>query len=318
MFNRLFNKEIFQGNLNKKNYFEGWYFKNVSIDKKHIYSFIAGVSSNKEDKHSFVQVINGETGKTYYFRYDLSDFFYDDEVFYVTIGENEFCSDYISVNLKNEEIEIIGNLEYKNIIKLEKKFLQPNIMGPFSFIPNMECNHGIVNVDCDIEGELLINGLKVDFTGGKSYCEKDYGFSFPERWIWLQSNNFEAGNSCLFFSIAKIPVLKWFFDGFISFLYLDDKFYFFTTYNGSKIDFFKVDDDYFNITLKNKKNKVKIIGKLNRSGDLIAPVSGKMNRVIRESVKSFVEYQLFDKKDNLIFNDKSEVTGLELMWNKLS
>ena len=35
---------LFQGNLKKKNYFEGWYYKQVSKDEKEVISFIPGIS----------------------------------------------------------------------------------------------------------------------------------------------------------------------------------------------------------------------------------------------------------------------------------
>ena len=40
MFRRLYNPEIFQGNLRKKQYFEGWYFKQVTQDQAYTFSFI--------------------------------------------------------------------------------------------------------------------------------------------------------------------------------------------------------------------------------------------------------------------------------------
>jgi len=44
---KLYNPIIFQGNLNKKRYFEGWYFKHVSANLDHVYSFIPGVALTK-------------------------------------------------------------------------------------------------------------------------------------------------------------------------------------------------------------------------------------------------------------------------------
>ena len=50
---KLFRPEIFQGNLKKKNYFEGWYFKHVAQNGKHVFSFIPGISLTQNDRHAF-------------------------------------------------------------------------------------------------------------------------------------------------------------------------------------------------------------------------------------------------------------------------
>ncbi len=40
----LWKPEVFQGKGNKKNYFEGWYFKSVSKDENTAYAVITGIS----------------------------------------------------------------------------------------------------------------------------------------------------------------------------------------------------------------------------------------------------------------------------------
>jgi hypothetical protein len=77
MYLRLFNPEVFQGNLRKKHYFEGWYFKHVTQDLSCTFSFIPGVSFVENDSHAFIQIMNGYTGNTNYIRYPLDDFRWD-------------------------------------------------------------------------------------------------------------------------------------------------------------------------------------------------------------------------------------------------
>lgn len=61
MLDKVKNSVLFQGNLAKNNYFEGWYYKHVSADQKTSLSFIPAVSLNTEDKHSFIQYILVQT-----------------------------------------------------------------------------------------------------------------------------------------------------------------------------------------------------------------------------------------------------------------
>jgi len=58
----VYKPEIFQGNLKNKNYFEGWYFKHVSSDLKHVWSFIPGISLTKNDPYSFVPIMECKHG----------------------------------------------------------------------------------------------------------------------------------------------------------------------------------------------------------------------------------------------------------------
>ena len=71
----------FQGKNKRKSkhYFEGWYYKQVSGDKKSTISFIPGVSFNDEDPHAFIQCIykdKNNVHRTYYFKYTLDEFSY--------------------------------------------------------------------------------------------------------------------------------------------------------------------------------------------------------------------------------------------------
>lgn len=61
MLNKIKHPVLFQGNLDKKKYFEGWYYKQVTADQKTSLSFIPAVSLNPEDPHSFVQYILVQT-----------------------------------------------------------------------------------------------------------------------------------------------------------------------------------------------------------------------------------------------------------------
>ncbi len=48
-------------------------------------------------------------------------------------------------------------------------------------------------------------------------------------------------------------------------------------------------------------------------GELRAPVSGNMSRRIKESIDSEVTLSLYDKHNNLIYNDSSKRAGLEVI-----
>ena len=78
-------------------------------------------------------------------------------------------------------------------------------MGPFSYIPFMECNHAILNMKSTANGSITINNHQMQFTHGTSYIEKDWGSTFPKYYIWCQGNNFKNPNASFMVSIADIP-----------------------------------------------------------------------------------------------------------------
>jgi tocopherol cyclase len=310
---RVFNPELFQGNLEKKNYFEGWYFKHVSRDLDHVWSFIPGISLNANDPHCFIQVINGVTGETQYIKYHIDKFRWDNKTLYLRIGDSVFTDKYVDLKIENEILKISGRIDYINSVPYPKTLFSPGIMGWYSFIPFMECKHGVVSVNHRLFGNISINGDPVNFNGGKGYIEKDWGTSFPESWLWIQANNFKDDDCSFTFSVAKIPWLGKFFIGFISFLYVNNRFYLFSTYNNSVITEMKHTESSIDLIMSNHIGVLKVSVKKSTFGELRAPVSGDMSRRIKESIDSEVNLSFFDKHNRLIFMDSSKRAGLELI-----
>jgi len=313
MFLKIYKPETFQGNLKKSNYFEGWYFKHVSGDLEQVWSFIPGVALTRHDPHSFIQVINGITGHTEYIRYPLDQFTWQRNSLWVKIGDSVFTGNYIDLKIESENLNLTGHIVYNNIVKYPRKILSPGIMGWYSFVPAMECKHGIVSVNHDLKGIININGKPVDLDNGKGYIEKDWGTSFPEAWIWIQSNNFSNHDTSFSFSIAKIPWLGRFFIGFISFLYINGRFFLFSTYNKSVITKIVHDNKSIAIEMKGKDAILNVTVVKNSFGELIAPASGDMSRRIKESIDSTVHLTLQDKDGTLIYEDSGKRAGLEII-----
>ena len=313
MYFKVYNPEIFQGSLKKKNYFEGWYFKNVSSDLQHVYSFIPGIALTEKDEHAFIQVINGITGKTDYVTYPLDQFSWEPKKVYLRIGESVFTDNYIDLKIDSGNIKVEGHIDFKNNVKYPKSLFSPGIMGWYSFVPFMECKHGIVSVNHDLTGFINTNSYSVDFSGGKGYIEKDWGTSFPEAWIWIQANNFNNRNSSFTFSVAKIPWRGKFFIGFIAFLYFNGRFIIFSTYNNSSIGYINQSANSIDLKMKNKEMTLKIKAVKSTFGELMAPVSGDMTRRIKESIDSEVTLSLYNRKDEIVYTDSSKRAGLEVI-----
>lgn len=309
----VFKPEVFQGKLTNKRYFEGWYFKHVSKSLDFVYSFIPGVSLNPGNPHAFIQVINGLTGNTQYIEYPLSGFSFNKDRFEIQVGDSVFTTDSVLLNINSPFIKVSGRLSYSGSVKYPTSIFSPGIMGWYSFVPYMECKHAVVSVSHRIDGSLLVDETLIDFSGGKGYIEKDWGKSFPESWIWLQSNNFANSDACIMMSIAKIPWLGSYFTGFLGFLYHKGIFYPFSTYHKSEITELSLADENLTLEFKSKKYTLKINATLKQSGILLAPKAGAMSRRIKESVDSELEVELSDQNGNTIYLDKAYRAGLEVI-----
>ncbi|HUX58153.1 MAG TPA: hypothetical protein VMV77_14340 [Bacteroidales bacterium] len=65
--------------------------------------------------------------------------------------------------------------------------------------------------------------------------------------------------------------------------------------------------------MKNNSAKLKVRASKNTFGELRAPVSGDLSRRIKESIDSEVSLNLYDKHNNLIYNDLGARAGLEII-----
>ncbi len=305
------NPEIFQGEKyldNRKNYFEGWYFKNSS--NKNSISFIPGINIDEKDRKAFIQVIIDK--ESYFVNYDIKDFEFNLNPFYIKIKNNFFSKDGLKVDIKEENLNIYGSLNYYNNKNIKKSFLNPNIMGPFSYIPFMECNHAILSMKNDISGFININGKKLEFNKDFGYIEKDWGTSFPKSYIWCQGNNFNKSNSSFMLSIADIPFKIFNFKGIICDLIIDDEEFKFTTYNNTKLVKCIIDNNNFDITLNKEQYILNIKSKYSSGAKLSAPVKGKMDKDIFESISSLISVTL-KENDKIIFSDTSKNCGVEIV-----
>ena len=314
------NSSMFQGNKKTKKYFEGWYFKMVSHDEMSILSVIPGISISEDgsSKHAFIQLIDGKTAKTKYINYPIEEFYYSKDDFLIQIGNNIFSKDSLVLDIQKDSVSINGTVYMKNIVELitEKSKKRQKIMGWHDKVPFMQCYHGLVSLNHDLEGEIMVNNISYAFNSGKGYIEKDWGKSMPSSWIWIQSNSFKNSNSSFMVSIAKIPWMGFSFTGFLGFYYVNGEIVRFGTYSNAKLKIIKIEEDNLkiNIHLKNEIIEINTIKK--NSGVLKAPVKGSMERRISESIDAKLHLAISREKSNSKFKDVSYVTGLETVGDK--
>lgn len=305
---KIWNPEIFQGHGKSSNYFEGWYFKIIDPTEKHRFAIIPGISFPKEgEPHAFIQVMNATACTSEYHRFPVSDFHASRENFSVTIGNNTFRENYLSVNLP----EIQGELHFDDLVRWESPWYAPGIMGPFSFLPFMECYHGIVSLHHSISGTLRYNHEPMNFNQGTGYIEKDWGRSFPSSWIWMQSNHFDQPEMSLTASVAKIPYMGISFIGFIVGFWWKKKLYKFTTYTGAKLEHVTLSKENIHYTISDKYHRLEIMGHRTEGAELISPVNGKMEGKLNESIIAHAQVTFSEVGGKVLYKGEAINMGLE-------
>lgn len=306
----IFQPDRFQGRTKNKKYFEGWYYKIVNEDESKAFAFIPGVAMDKSgNRQAFIQVLDGKKRTAEYHKFNYNEFSSEKKTFEISIGENHFSNQYIELNLAR----ITGKLQFYSQVPWPNSWYSPGIMGPYTFVPFMECYHGILSMNHSIKGELMINGEKIDFTNGRGYMEKDWGKSFPSAYFWMQSNHFSSTEISIKASVANIPWLGSSFVGFIAGIWIKNKLYQFTTYNGSKLTKSFANKDIVALTFENKNYLLDILAHREKATELTSPILGFMDGRIEESMTSEIDIILYDKKmKTAILKDTGRNSGLEV------
>lgn len=255
-------------------YFCGWYFRCQSDHQT--LAIIA--SYHKTRGSSFCEIQFVTDSGAFHVPFPYSDFEKSHQS--VRIGNNCFSSDGIKLDIQRSDLCVKGNLWFGPFLKI-----QYDIMGPFKFLPLMQCRHSVYSMRHTMNGEIAINGETYSFQDAVGYIEGDRGHSFPRRYLWTQCS-FPDG--ALMLSIADIPFGALHYTGVIGIVYLNGKEYRIATYLGAKA--VKITPDEIIV----RQGDYTLIAKpTDISGYLLhAPLSGAMKRTIHEHPSCRVLYCL--------------------------
>lgn len=304
----LWQPEMYHGWGRTHNYFEGWYFKLVDPSGQHVFAVIPGVSYGQDGQaHAFIQVLDGVQCKAHYERFPVEVFQPSPQGFEVHMGNNFFSGERLQLDLP----QLKGSLVLTQPHPWPKMLGAPGIMGWFSFIPFMECYHGVVSMHHQLKGELEVNGQRVDFTGGIGYIEKDWGRSFPRAWIWMQSNHFNSPDPmCLMASVAHIPWLGSHFVGYIVGFLWEGQLYRFATYTGAKMQV-DLGEREVKLAFFDRKNRLEITAYPAPGAQLVSPISGEMTGKVNESMQAVLAVSFYER-GKLRYTGEGKNAGLEL------
>ena len=168
-------------------------------------------------------------------------------------------------------------------------------MGPFRFFAGMQCSHGVISMGHSLRGTLELNGERLDFSNGIGYIETDRGRSFPSAYLWTQCVWGGAERGSLMLAVATVPLPVAGFTGCIGSILYGGREYRLATYRGARIEAWSSSGAV--IRQGTYRLDVQLLNE--RRQALRAPVEGRMERTIHESLCAEVRYRFWHGKDLL-------------------
>jgi hypothetical protein len=283
-------------------YFEGWYFKQQAAHGT-VALIPAMHADGQGNRSASIQIVTEDT--TYCAYVPWESFYADRSRMRITLGKCRFCAEGIKLDIRNDDLTVQGSMTFGPLSPIRY-----DIMGPFRYVPFMECIHSVFSMAHSVDGSVTVNGKEYIFDKDLGYIEGDRGRSFPKRYSWTQYIWREESFCSLMLSVADIPFLGMHFSGVIGIVFLNGKEFRLATYLGAKVS-------------HNGKGEVMV-----RQGEytllakrldglslqLRAPVLGSMTRLIREAPSSRVYYR-FSKNENILLEKIADHAGFEYEYD---
>ncbi len=279
----------------QKDYFKGWYFK-CSNDTQTI-AFIPAFHRTEHRETASLQIITDDAA----FNLPFDSLEFREKPLSVHIGDNMFSEKGIWLNIRTDKLTAHGTLRFGKLSPLRY-----DIMGPFQFVPFMQCRHNVLSMRHRVDGRLTINGKEMRFQDGMGYIEGDCGSSFPKRYIWTQCS---FPNGSLMLSVADIPLYGLHFTGIIGVVMLNGKEYRIATYLGARVQ--HIGRNTVTVRQGDYMLTAKLLAK--NTHPLLAPDHGNMSRTIHESASCKACYR-FSHKDETLCEFTSDRASFEFEY----
>lgn len=280
-------------------YFEGWYFKHQASAGRALALIPAMHIDSAGRRSASLQVI--AEGQSWWLEYPDSEFHAAEKGLQIQLGQSFFSRAGIQLDIDQEGLSLHGALRYGPFTSLRS-----DIMGPFRFLPGMECSHRVFSMGHALEGSLTLNGERLDFSGGLGYIETDRGRSFPGAYLWTQCVWPGPQGGSLMLSIAQIPLPAGHFTGCICAVITQGREYRLATYRGVRVR------QWSDTGAVIRQGKYRLTAELleGQGCPLRAPSSGRMDRSIRESLRARMRYR-FWSGETLLFSHTDDNASFE-------
>lgn len=300
--------EAFHGAAGQRPFFEGWYVKLVDAEGKRSLSIIPGLfrGEDPDSAHAFVMVVRPDRPWVDYLSFSPQELYGAPDRFELDIEDGRFSSEGVSTPWPELQADLrFGTLEPWPVTRSS-----PGVMGWYAWVPIMQCYHGIVSLDHELSGTVTLRDQVIDFTGGRGYIEKDWGRSFPQRWVWMQSNHFATEGTCLTISIADVPWFGGAFPGFLVGFWHEGQLRRFTTYTGAKTTLVARTEDGVRFVVEDDTHRLEAHARGGRPVAIHMPSEHSMRGVVQEHLGGTLEARLETLDGTRVF----EGVGYQAAW----
>lgn len=275
-----------------KGSFYGWYLKCQS-DAQTL-AVIPAVHGTGKERSCSIQFITDDCAQTTTFSAET----FRRTGSTLSIGRNQFGEDGIRLAVNTPKLVVHGKLEFGPLSPLKY-----DVMGPFSWIPFLECRHRVWSMRHTVHGEVQINDKNYLFQNAWGYWEGDQGRSFPKNYAWTQCF-FPEGS--LMLSVADIPLAGFHFTGVIGVILWKGQEYRLATYLGARV--LRIQDGILRVVQGNMVLEARLLEK--NGSPLLAPAQGNMTRTIHESASCRAYYR-FRQKRKTVFSFETDRASFE-------
>ena len=186
-----------QGNLDKVNYFEGWFQKIYSQELKVTFIIIYGFATeNTDDEIGFIQIHIPEQ-PIIHLKFNKADVYLDKFKHHIQFGSQLISNEKIYIKTECLQIDLSITTDAANKVKF-------HTMGNYYLIPGIPCYHCVMIKNSSVKGVIIYNEKVYPLSSAFGYLEKNWGHSFPKKYLWLHAKDPTNPSNQLLFSQADI------------------------------------------------------------------------------------------------------------------
>ncbi len=278
--------------------FEGYYFKQGT--GKNTIAFIAAKGQDRSGiPFASVQVVT--PGVAFSAEYPPEKAQVHAAIPEIRIGPNRLGMGGLVVDIEGGGHSVWGALSFGPPTQPKT-----DVMGPFRFLPGLECRHSVVSLLHEVRGQLIVDGLKRTYIGAPGYIEGDAGRSFPRRYLWTHCFPPQIEPRSLMLSVAEVPYAFSRFTGVLAVIRFSYRELRLATYLGAKV----VENRDGRVVVRQGEWMLTAIFNRSQRMPLSAPVDGRMARAVGECLSGSARYRL-TKGGRAVFDFESADASFE-------
>lgn len=185
--------------------------------------------------------------------------------------------------------------------------------GILSYLPIFDPGWQILTAHGLATGMITYGGKNYQFENVPFYSEKNWGYSFPEKWFWINCNAFPENPDLTLTAVGSTrKVLNWTESVGIIGIHWQNRFYKFDIWN-SQLTWTVQPWGYWEMRASNENYTIVLIGISDHPPDRVrVPTEKGLCFACQDTLKGKLAIKLADSRGKIIINSSSGLAGLEI------